>query len=147
MQASIQNTNCIITEWPRNRLTLSATEITEVLHSGALNTLLFCLSGSCWAGSRGPALLWPSLRCGWLACPLPCTAKPPRDRAGFSLVPLHVPVPDLRQLRRPCERPAPTKAASPLTWLPEKAEPGSERETVRVLGGLYFCFIFHQVRF
>lgn len=80
---------------------------------------------------------------GWLVL---CRAQ--QSHPGAELVfPLHAPVPDLRQLRRPCERPAPTKAASPLTWLPEKAEPGSERETVRVLGGLYFCVIFHQVRF
>lgn len=99
MQASIQNTSCIITERARNRLTLSTTESTEVLHSDALDTLLFCLSGSWRAGSHRQAVLWPSLRCGRLACPLPCTAKPPQGRAGFCHVPVPAPISGLRQLR------------------------------------------------
>lgn len=147
MQARIQNTSCIITERARNRLKLSTTTSTKVLQSDALESLLFCLSGSWQAGSHGQTVLWPSLRCGRLTCPLPCTAKPPRAELAYGLFLYLAPFLVSGSSGACCECPAPTKAASPLCWLPGKAQLASDSTTVRDLGVLYFCAIFHLVRF
>lgn len=75
-----------------------------------------------------------------------CTAKPPQRRAGFSLVPVHVPVSGPRQLRNLLWASCSYPGCSSFE-VAARTSTDREWECDRILNSSYFCAIFHNIRF